>query len=282
MAYEYGITSQPHPIARTEAFDRLVLAPHMLGGTIATFWMNANFDVAGPWNFYLEWAEHPDSDFIDVAGPTTDNILIDPVQRRFSKLPHSVYRVRLEPAGGGLYYSPVNPVMGEWNYHQWKVVRDITRREYLRLQRYVGTQGVYLARKQWGELCDECLDYNTQMVTDANCETCYGTGFVGGYHTPSVLWIGEDRIDVRAKRDANLGVVADQTQFARVIALPFLTAKDVWVSLTTGERWIIQAKREEAAMQGKPIIYQVEMRLAETASVVYKIPIEPTSSSSSA
>lgn len=280
MAYEYGITAQPHPIADNEAFDRVVLTPHMRGGTIVTFWIRSSFNADGPWAFYLEWAEHPSGDWIDVAGPVVDNVLVDTEQRRFSALPHSVYRVRAE-TGGGIFYSYVNPVMGEWNYHQWRTAREIIRREYLRMQKYTGTEGFYLARKQWGELCPSCLDHNTDMVTDSHCSVCYGTRFVGGYYAPTTLWVEEDRVAVRTQREPERAVTMDQSQIARVVAYPFLTSEDVWVSKTTGERWIIKRKQEAAALQGKPLIYSVELRLAQPANIVYDVPLEAAASSSS-
>ena len=285
MAFTTGVTKNPLDVyTHNGIFDRVILTPHMLGGTIATYWLDNRAviaaEVQGPYNFYLEWAEHPDDDFITVAGPSVDNILIDTEQRRWSKLPHSVYRIRLE-ASNGVFYSDVNPVTGELNRHDWLIAKEIIRREYLRLQRYVGTEGLYLGRMQWGPLCTECTDYNTEMVSNPNCTTCYGTGFIGGYYPASTLWVGEDRTNVRSQRQDGVGVVNDQSQTARVVAFPFLTAQDVWVNPTTGERWIIQTKQEVAAMRGKPLIWDIELRLEQPGSIIYSIPLTSDSSSSS-
>lgn len=76
-------------------------------------------------------------------------------------------------------------------------------------------------------------------------------------------------------------MVADQVQTARAVACPFVAAHDVWVSDRTGERWVIQGKQEVATMKGKPLIYNVEMRLADPSSVVYDVPLTGSGSSSS-
>ncbi len=284
MAFETGTTKNPIDVkSHGGIFDRLILTPHMLGGTIASYWLDSRAieagDVQGPFSFFLEWAENPADDFIEVAGPSADNILIDDEQRRWSKLPHSVYRIRLE-AANGTFYSDVNPATGEFNRHDWLLAKEIIRREYLRLQKYVGTRGFYLGRMQWGEICTECVDYNTGLVNKADCETCYGTGFVGGYYPPVTLWVGEERTAVRSQRQDGVGLTNNQTQLARIVAFPFLTAHDVWVNPDTGERWVIQAKQEVATLRGKPLVWNVQLNLEQPGSIIYKIPLTGGSSSS--
>jgi hypothetical protein len=282
MAFEHGITRNPLPIIEHNGvFDRVVVMPHTRGGSVVTFWLDSRrFVVAGPYTFYLEWAEHPDADFEEIAGPTSENTLTDSEQRRFSKLPHSVYRVRVTTPSGDFYSAP-HLVMGNWNRHDYLVAREVVRREYLLLARYSGTRGIYLGRKQWGEICTACADYNTDMPTDSHCTTCYGTGFVGGYHSPSVLYLGEDRLSVRAERKENIGVVNDQMQTVRAVACPFLTAKDVWANLETGERWSIERKRELVALRGAPLVWAVEIRMIEPNAIEYDIPLESSGDASS-
>lgn len=281
MAFEHGVTSNPLPLIEHDGvFDRVVITPHMRGGSTVSWWLDAKrFKVEGPYIFFLEWAEHPDADFVQVAGPTADSVLVDSEQRRFSKLPHSVYRVRVNTPIGD-YYSASHLVMGNWNRHDYLLARDVIRREYLQLIRYTGTRGVYLARKQWGELCTDCTDYHTEMVTNSHCAVCYGTGFVGGYHNASQLYLGEDRTAVRGQRKDGIGVVTDQVQIVRAVACPFLTAKDVWVNLDTDERWSIEQKRELVAMRGVPLVFGVELRLIEPSSIVYDVALEAAESSS--
>lgn len=282
LMFEYGITRNSLPLIEHDGiFDRVIVIPHMRGGSTISWWLDAKrFKATGPYTFYVEWAEHPDADFEQAAGPTFDNVLVDPVRRRFSKLPHSVYRVRINTPSGDYYSSP-HLCMGNWNRHDYLLARDMVRREYLSLIRYTGTRGMYLARKQWGELCTSCTDYQTDTVTNSHCKVCYGTGLVGGYHAPSQLYVGEDRTSVRSQRTDGIGVVNDQVQVARAVACPFLTAKDVWINISTDERWSIENKQELVTLRGIPLVYGVELRLIEPSSIIYTISLEDTGSSSS-
>lgn len=97
----------------------------------------------------------------------------------------------------------------------------------------------------------------------------------GGYYAPVSLWMDEDRTPTRARREDGVGVVADQTQTARAVACPFLNAKDLWFNVTTGERWIVQSTHEIVSVQGKPVVYAVELRLAHPASIIYDLPLTP-------
>jgi len=119
------------------------------------------------------------------------------------------------------------------------------------------------------------------MVNNADCAVCYGTGFVGGYHSPSTLWLGEDRLGVDTVRKDGVGMVSNQKQVVRAVACPFLTSDDVWANLGTGERWFIGAKTEVASYRGKPLVYAVEIRLIPPDDIAYTIPLTPVESSSS-
>ena len=274
-----GVTALRIAIHGT-VFDNVIFTPAIRGGTLVTYWLNEKTDAEGPYQFYLEWAEHPDDAFIEVAGPTTGGTLTDATARRYSKLQHSVYRIRLD-AANGTYYSDEVYATGNLNRHDFLIAREIVRREYLALTKYTGTQGSYLARMQWGALCNYCSDFDTDAPTDAHCPTCYGTGFIGGYHNASTLWFGEDRLSVRTQRKDRVGTISDHKQMVRAVVSPFLTAKDIWVNTDTGERWSIEGKRELVAFRGKALVHSVEIRLIEPGNVAYDIPLVSAGSSSS-
>lgn len=280
MAFESGITRNALAIRpHGGVFERVITTFRVRGGTVVNYWLDAiRFDTPGPYAFFLEWAEHPDADFIQVAGPTSGNLLVDLQPRKWSKLPQSVYRVLVSTSSGD-FLSDAVYALGQLNLHDFLIVRAIIRREYLLLTQYTGTKGLYLARMQWGELCPVCTDHNTEMVTDSHCAVCFGTGFVGGYHAPSTLFLGEERTKVRAHREGNIGVRADQSQVVRGVACPFLTAKDIWINLSTDERWSVESKQELAAFRGKPLVYAVELRLIEPNNIAYDLPVTVSSSS---
>jgi len=264
----------PLPItAHSNIFDRITIIPDVRGGTVITWSVDSRCTIEGPYAFTVEWAEHPDAASREVVGLAGSALTItDTTIRRFSKLPHSVYWVTITGADNILHYSDPVSALGNWNRHDFLIGREIVRREYLALTRYTGTHGIYLGRLQWGTICTTCSDWDTNMPTDAHCPTCYGTGFVGGYHAPSELWLGEDRLAIHSKRQDNIGVRNDQAQMVRAVACPYLTAKDIWVNTDTDERWSIESKRELVSLRGRPLVYGVEIRLIELGNIAYDIP----------
>lgn len=278
-----GITQNSLPIQpHRRVFDRILVIPSTLDGAQVSWELDTrNFKDAGPYNFTLQWAENNNASYIDVAGPTSGNFLVDNERRLFSKLPYSVYRIKLVTAQDE-YYSDPEPILGKWNRHDYLLAKDIVRREFVRLKKFTGTQGLYLGRKQWGTACNNCLDELTGMPTQAHCTVCYGTGYIGGYYTPVEFWVTEDTINMREQTDPNRNVTSDQVQMVRVVAAPYLTAKDVWINTTTDERWFVESKKELAVIRGRPLVTAVELRKVEPDNVVYTLPVSQTSSSSGA
>lgn len=273
-----GLTRNPLAIDEHRGvFDRVLVEPHVRGGSVVTWAISHRFRVAGPFTFYLQWAEHAADEFTDIAGPTTGLLLVDSEQRQFSKFPHSVYRIRMV-AGSDEYFSDPEDVLGRWNRHDYLIAREIVRREFVRFQKLSGSPGRHLARMQWGVACPQSTDYQTGMNNDADCRTCAGTGFVGGYHAPTELWIEYSELSVRGQRDENVGVRADQVRSGRIVACPYVTSKDIWIDDNTDRRWFVESKRELAAVAGKTIIWGVELRLVEPSNIAYDLPIASGSS----
>lgn len=272
-------------VPHQRVFDRVVVFPYVRGGTTATWWLHPLFNETGPYQFYLEWGEHPednaeDPDFVTVAGPTTGNTLIDVQQRKFSKVEYGVYRVRLE-TGRGVHYSAAHLCAGNLVRHDYLIVKDIVRREFLGLQKLRGTRGILLSRKHWGELCPQCLDYQTGMVTDEQCPVCYGTKYVGGYHAPQDMWMAEERLERRTRRDEPIGMNSNRTQLATTVAYPFLNTEDVWVSTQQDMRWFVQSCNDNSSFRGVPVLFNVELRLAPPSDIIYDVPIVQSTASSS-
>lgn len=258
-------------VVHGNVFDRVILFGDAYGGTTVSYWLDSRFSDAGPYVFTLEWAEHANGEFELVAGPTAGGTLIDAVRRRYSKLQHSVYRVKVTSAVGS-YYSDVVQASGNLNRHDFLIAREIVRKEYLALTQYTGTEGRYLARKQWGAICTRCVDHDTGMVTESHCPECYGTGFTGGYYDASTFWVAEETVDRQSMRQDGVGVRSDQVQLVRTVAYPYLTTKDIWVNFATDERWSIEKIQEVAAIRGKSLVVALELRLIALGDIAYEIP----------
>lgn len=267
-----GWTENPLGInEHARIFERVFVTPSFTDTTVVSWQLDARYtSFDQPYAFYIEWAPHINADFEEVAGPTTSNVLYDDEPRRLSKAPQSVYRVRLDVAGNS-YYSDPDDGMGQWNRHDYLLAREIIRREYLLAQSYAGVAGQLLAQRHFGHACTRCIDFNTDEPTDGDCELCFGTGFLGGYYPPSLLYVIPQPKTHRESQDATRGTVADRVMTARIVAHPTLVSRDVWVNPETAERWVIQTKQEVTAIRGKVLIWNVELRLLELSSIIYRV-----------
>lgn len=91
--------------------------------------------------------------------------------------------------------------------------RRAARNFDLALRKFVGTPVALLKRRVWGTRCKECWDRVTKEVIRPNCTACWGTGFEGGYWTPTAAHARRSagststQITPQQKSDANEATV---------------------------------------------------------------------------
>jgi hypothetical protein len=99
---------------------------------------------------------------------------------------------------------------------------DIMRREAILLDKFaVGMSTVVCTPKIWGERCKVCWDPVYKKVMDDQCETCYGTGYEGGYNTGMRTKIAYGSIDPQMTY-TYFGEFEPTTISAWTIAFPLL------------------------------------------------------------
>lgn len=59
--------------------------------------------------------------------------------------------------------------------------REVMRREWLLLRKFVGVDVLYLQKKTYGERCNTCWSEKMGKVVRPNCPDCLGTSFKEGY-----------------------------------------------------------------------------------------------------
>jgi len=76
---------------------------------------------------------------------------------------------------------------------------EMARIENLKLKEFKGRQIWMFPRKRFGQHCT-CYDRVTRRQTRSQCQSCYDTGWVGGYDSPLQVWaqiISTDEMTVR-------------------------------------------------------------------------------------
>jgi len=207
---------------------------------------------------------------------------VDPEQNLSSVYLDLYYKVVLETADD-TYESRAVRADGGLPKRDWLYGRDIIRKEHLSSVKGLGVKGYLLKRKWWGPRCPVCTDFNTGEVTSSECDTCYGTGIVGGYYDPVLSWIKMNTHSRQASVETMSGHTDVKTVKARFVAYPYLTVGDVWINADSDERYIIGDANPiavSAQIRSKPLIQTPDMGLVSSSDILYSIPVDSSGAGS--
>lgn len=259
-------------------FRRVWVDNIMRGGSIIFWEMAGSFVDPGPWVFQAQWGRTVNGPWTDVAvAPTVDTYYtLDPNGHLYAKQIDLYYRVWVQTGAGRTHYSEATRADGGMPARDWALAREIVRKEYLYYMKSPGgVRGCLLKRRNWGDRCEECTDYDSGEVSKPKCYTCYGTGIVGGYYPPLSYWmLWQQPRQHRIRRDEQRGMMNDQSMRTRAVAYPYVESGDVWVSADNDRRWIINTVEEASIIRTRPVILNLELRLAPASSIIYDLPLE--------
>jgi len=268
----------PCPSQCENVFDRVHVSYLIRGGTRVMWDLLPDFTDPLPHTFTLQVGRsgNPSADDWEDVGLPSENTFyaVDGDQRVWGKTQYTHYRVKLETPSGTYYSEPTDGI-GILGRRDWRIAREIIRKEKLR-NRLASSEGVLLKRREHGPKCTQCVDLQTQEVKDPDCENCFGTGFQCGYFYPmGCVWADLSPKTRRKHLDDQgmRGVVADIVMSARMLMLPLIQEYDVWVNLKTDDRYYIHSIQHIAEIRGVPLIANVELRPAEYSDVIYSIEI---------
>lgn len=260
------------------AFRRIWIDNVMRGGSIIYWEMDSGLVDPGPWNFQAEWGRTVNGPWTDVSFvPVVDTYYtVDPQAHLWGKQIDLYYRVRVTTGTHRTFYSMPARADGGLPAHDWAVAREIIRKEYLNFMKNPGgTRGCLLKRRNWGDRCLKCTDHDTGEITEPRCYDCFGTGIVGGYYPPLEFWtLWQSPRQQRLSRDDQAGMTANKQMVVRAICYPYVESGDVWVSADNDRRWIVNSYQEVAIMRTRPLILNLELRLAEATDILYDFPLE--------
>lgn len=258
-------------------FERVRVWHVVTGGTRVEWLMHIQFTDPAPHSFQLQAGRTglpTADDWEDVGLPVTNaNYAIDDTQRLYGKTPWTHYRIKLT-TGLGVYYSKPEPAQGSLSRQDWLKWKNGIRQWTFQLKHGPGGQEGYLIKRRlYGERCD-CLDVRTLEVLKPQHETCYGTGFVTGYFEPQPCTFAELGLRLtREKLDGQRGTTNDLVVPARMLAMPQLLDKDVWVDKDTDVRYFISDIQHLAEVRGVPISVSVALKPAPLSHVIYQFPV---------
>jgi hypothetical protein len=269
---------RPCPTSCENIFDMVHVSYLMRGGTRVMWQLLNTFNDPQPWLFQLQTGQtgNPLADDWQDVGIAVENTCyaIDPQQRDFNKTLNTHYRVKLITPNQ-TYFSDPTAQTGILNVRDWRLAREIVRKEKLRAN-FTSQDGYLLKRRLTGANCTRCLDLQTMEVKDPYCPQCWGTGKQCGYYYPmACIWVDMAPSASKLNMDdqAVRGTIQDVRIKARMLMLPLIGEQDIWVSRKTDTRYYIESIQDIAEIRAVPLIAQVDLRPAPFTDVAYRIPI---------
>lgn len=270
---------KPCPPSCDNPFDRVVVSYLIRAGTTVLWDLVPEFTDPLPYEFQLQvgtTSNNDADDWVDVGGAVTNQYFaVDDAQRVHGNVNWTYYRVLLTTSSGQYVSDPVN-LMGTLPWRDWRLARDIVRRQRLE-NRLAAQNGYLLKRRISGEVCPVCLDKQTQEVLLPDCTVCYGTGYKCGYYFPmACVWAKLSPRSRRIELDAGAGrgTVNDiVVQAENMLMCELLNEDDVWINAVTDDRYYIHRITHTAEIRGVPLFADVEMRPISYTSVIYSIEI---------
>jgi hypothetical protein len=272
--------------------QRIQVVTQPQGGTLIAWEMRPQFKAKGPFHFYVDFGRsgtHGEWETLNQLPIVDDCVYMDVKQRGFDHLADFYYRVRLvlpneiDPETGKCKFCISEPQQanGVWSKRDWLYAREIARKERLmqRKRTNLTAVGFILKRRRWGQPCNVCREYDTDEV-QAQCNVCFGTGFVGGFFKAVDFTVTMDAPWSRDfKRNEMVAVTNNISRWGRAVAYPYLDTNDLFVRRDSGERFYVNEIKQIVEVGNIPVVVAVELRLAPTTDQAYQVPIYGGSSS---
>lgn len=257
-------------------FERVRVDFMVLGNARISWSVSPHLHAPAPWTFQLQVAntDVETGNWTNVGDPLTDTFFaLDPTRRAYGKELDVYYRVILTTGDSTQYVSPVADVYGNLDIRSWRQAHEITRKELVRLQAMrVGVQGHFLKVKTSGVRCPVCIDQNTDIVTDSNCPTCFGTKWDGGYYSAIPMVFGDVTIasgGYSRELERGEGLQYSNEIDGLFIAFPFMATNDVWIGDGSDLRYRITEVKTRTYIRGVPVLVEAKMRSIPFDNVIY-------------
>lgn len=283
---EFTLGNGP-PAAETFSQDSLSINPferafakYSVNGVTRVEWVISRlFTDPGPHVFTLQgtYSSTNNDEFEDIGLPVQNTYFLEDDQKRvFAQTQDFYYRVKLVTSLR-TYYSEIVSAVKNLQFRDWRLARDIIRKETLRHSKYTSLKGYLLKRKRYGERCTNCTDYLTDEVTDSNCAVCKGTGLIYGYFA-AVPANMELSLNSQREEMDNVQAVGTKKDVifsnCRMIGDPVPDSYDIFVDSGSDRRFIIHEITAAAEMRGYHVVTNVNARQANFSDAAYTIPME--------
>lgn len=173
--------------------------------------------------FWVEKSESPQEAWnLITPVPIINNYLFnDLLTSRTAKEGHIYYRVKGKFNNTEIISEP-RDLLRSLDKPKFLIVKEICRKEALRLQKFVGIKCNVYKRKHKGKLCPVCVQPIINESTNSRCTNCFGTSIEGGYYPPIFTFIEISPIQ-GTKKITDLGMAENFAAIARMANYPLIS-----------------------------------------------------------
>ena len=260
-------------------FERVSIRYSVDGTTGVTWELSRLFTDPKPHTFTLQgaYSSTDNNEFANIGLPFNEAFYATDADKRiFAQTQDFYYRVKLVTPLR-TYYSEIVSAFKNLVYRDWRLARDVIRKEVLRHSKYTSLKGFLLKRKRYGARCTACTDYLTEEVTNSDCVVCKGTGLTQGYFAavPAYMELGLHQAREEMDSAQAVGTKKDVViPGCRMLGDPVPDSYDVFVDSGSDRRFIIHEIISAAEMRGYPVVTTVNVRQANFSDIVYTVPME--------
>jgi len=237
--------------------------------------MSVEWIVPADWGvcvFNVYFGQTQDGPWIKLnTVPLQTNFMTETESQEYSKFEKGYYVVEaiLKDKGSAILRSfPTS-----WNPAQSNFVairaREINRREYILLNKFIGIRSFLFRRRTYGRRCPECWDFKLEKVMKDHCPKCLGTSFEGGYFDPIPLLLQYDPSPNNLQKNYQ-GIVETNQLTAWTIAVPEIRLGDIIIRLGDWNLYLCEAMNP-TELQGNTVKQTVVLTQLSKKSVEYKL-----------
>ena len=192
-----------------------------------------------------------------------------------SRIPH--YRILCEMPDGAAYDSPIRGIFSAMTRQQLGIVNVIQQQELRHARGADGIPILLYPAKLGGVPCP-FTDQDTGAHYGAGCagteDDCYGTGRVGGYRKPLLIWGTIMQSTDSAGKLANTGEVDPVMRVIKLLTSAIPQRNDLLVIPDTDDRYMISAGTDTKRFRGICPLYTIAKTIELPRNhAAYRLPI---------
>ena len=249
------------------------------------YWdVKPSFDDIADYQFIVEKADNEFGPYVALTVPVVNRFHVrdTTVKGQHSYYHKLWYRIRVQyrevakQTADGVSTDTVYPTLGgaKLAARPDLIALEMARINNLKLREFSGRQIWVFPRKKSGTKCSVCFDHVMQRRTRGNCQACFGTGYIGGYHAPVQVY---GMVVTPDEQTTHAGFTSFESQDTMLLMgnYPEVFEGDLILE-AENVRWRVGSRLSKVKKSRALIRQQVAIHQVPKGDVEYSIPLNLT------